>query len=177
MSDSFLGEIKMVGFNIAPSGWAFCDGKLIPIVQNTALYSLLGNVYGGDGVNNFALPDLQGRVPLHFGAGPGLSARAQGQTGGSANATLGVSQLPVHNHTPMGVSGFDAASPENHTWGTLEGGREPAPGYYSGDPNVTMNSAALDPAGSGSPNPHNNLQPYLAVNFVIATAGIYPTRE
>jgi len=175
--DPFLGEIRMIGFNFAPNGWAFCNGQVIQIVQNTALYSLLGNIYGGNGTTTFCLPNLQGRVPMHFGTGPGLTARQRSQTGGSATATLSINQLPIHNHTPMGAVGNDAAGPDGTTWGTLEAGREPPPAYYDGTPNVTMNPNAMEEAGSQSPNPHNNLQPYLAVNFVIATSGLYPTRD
>jgi microcystin-dependent protein len=179
MSDPFIGEIKMVGFNYAPYGWAFCNGQLVPIVQNTALFSLLGTVYGGDGKTNFALPNLQGRVPVHSGssAGQGLSRRDPGQTGGCPTVALSLAQLPAHSHLPMGVTGNDAASPENNTWGTLPGGRVPSPAYQSAAPNVTMNGGALDPAGSATPSPHNNMQPYLAVNFIIAMSGIYPVRE
>lgn len=177
MSDPFIGEIKMVGFNFAPYGWAFCNGQLMPIVQNTALFSLLGTYYGGDGTSTFALPNLQGRVPIGFGNGPGLTPRTLAQTGGAAAVTLNTSQTPVHSHTAMGTTGNDASSPAGHTWGSLSGGRTPPPAYQDGNPNVTMTSAALDPAGSGSPAAHNNMQPYLAVNFIIATMGIYPVRE
>lgn len=175
MSDPFLGEIKMVGFNYAPYGWAFCNGQLLAIVQNTALYSLLGITYGGDGKTNFALPNLQGRIPLHFGAGPGLTSRTQGQTGGCPTVTLTSMQMPVHSHIPTGTSGNEAVSPENNTWGAFPAGRTPTPAYQSNPPNVTMNAGALDSAGSGGP--HNNMQPYLAVNFIIAMAGIYPVRD
>jgi microcystin-dependent protein len=176
MSDPFIGEIKMVGFNFAPYGWAFCNGQVIPIQQNTALYSLLGTTYGGDGKTNFALPNLQGRAPLHFGSGPGLAPRSLGQTGGCPSVTLSLAQLPAHSHVPQATSGNDAPSPEGHTWGTLPSGRESAPAYQSAAPNVTMNAGALDPAGSAAPT-HNNMQPYLAVNFIIAMQGIYPVRD
>jgi microcystin-dependent protein len=175
--DPFLGEIRMVGFSFAPSGWAFCNGQVMQIVQNTALFSLLGTTYGGNGSTTYGLPDLQGRIPIHFGSGPGLTTRNRGQTGGSATATLGSSQLPAHSHTPMGADGYDAAGPDGNTWGTLEGGREPTPAYNNGNPDVTMHSDAVLESGSPSPNPHNNLQPYLAVNFVIATSGLYPARD
>jgi microcystin-dependent protein len=174
MMDPFIGEIKMVGFSFAPMGWAFCNGQVLPIVQNTALFSLLGTTYGGDGKTTFALPNLQGRAPLHPGSGPGLTPRSLGQTGGAPNVTLGTGQMPVHNHTAMGVSGYDATSPANNTWGTAGAGRTPPPAYVDGNPNVTMSQAALDPTGSGLA--HNNMQPYLAVNFIIAITGLYPVR-
>ncbi len=182
MSDPFIGEIRMVGFNYAPYGWAFCNGQLIPIPQNTALFAILGNVYGGDGKTNFALPNFQGRVPVHSGysAGQGLTLRTPGQTGGCPTVTLTTNQMPVHNHIPVAVPGNDSASPQDHTWGTIPAGREDSPAYYNGTANmVTMNTGAIGSAGGGTNpavSPHNNMQPYLAVNFVIATMGIFPPR-
>jgi microcystin-dependent protein len=176
MSDPFIGEIKMVGFNFAPYGWAFCDGQVMQIVQNTALYSLLGTTYGGNGTTNFNLPNLQGRAPLHRGTGPGLTPRPQGNSGGAATVALTTNTMATHTHTPMAVIGSGSATPGNNTWGAMPG-RTPPPVYQSGNPDVTMNPAALDTAGNSSPSPHNNMQPYLAVNFVIATMGIYPVRE
>jgi microcystin-dependent protein len=176
MSDPFLGEIKMVGFNFAPYGWAFCNGQILQIVQNTALYSLLGTTYGGDGKTTFCLPDLRGRVPMHRGAGPGLTLRTQGASGGAAAVALTTNTSANHTHTPMAIQGNDASSPKNNTWGSMVG-RSVAPFYQNGTANVTMNSAALDPAGSASPAAHNNMQPYAVLNFVIATMGIYPVRD
>lgn len=175
MSDPFIGEIKMVGFSFAPYGWAFCNGQILSIQQNSALFALLGTTYGGDGKTTFGLPNLQGHVPIGFGAGPGLTPRTLGETDGSAAVTLNTSQMPLHSHTPLGTTGNDAASPEGHTWGTLAGGRTPPPAYQSGTPNVSMHPAAL--ASAGNNIPHNNLQPYLAVNFVIALQGIFPSRS
>jgi microcystin-dependent protein len=174
MSDPFIGEIKMVGFNFAPSGWAFCDGQVMQIVQNTALYSLLGTTYGGNGQTTFSLPNLQGRAPLHRGTGPGLTPRTQGQSGGATTVTLTTSTLATHAHAALGASGGGVTDPTGNTWGSLAG-RNPPPAYQSGNPNVTMSTAVLDTAGQNAP--HNNMQPYLAVNFVIATMGIYPVRE
>ncbi|MBN2387248.1 MAG: phage tail protein [Anaerolineales bacterium] len=176
MSDPFIGEIKMVGFTFAPSGWAFCNGQTISIQQNTALFSLLGTIYGGDGSTTFGLPNLQGRAPMHRGTGPGLTPRTQGNSGGAATVTLTANTMAPHTHTPMAVQGNNAASPKSNAWGSMVG-RTVSSFYQSGTANVTMSAAALDPAGSASPAPHNNLQPYLAVNFVIAMTGIYPVRE
>jgi microcystin-dependent protein len=177
MSDPFIGEIKMVGFTFAPYGWAFCNGQTISIQQNTALFSLLGTTYGGDGRTTFGLPNLQGGAPMHRGNGPSLTPRTQGNSGGVTTVTLNANTMANHTHAAMAVEGYDSATPENNTWGTLPGGREPANSYQSGTANVTMGAAALDPAGNASPAPHTNMQPYLAVNFVIATMGIYPVRE
>src|SRR5512139_3604600 len=110
MSDPFIGEIKMVGFNFAPLGWAFCNGQIMPIVQNTALFSLLGTLYGGDGKTTFGLPNLQGRVPIGFGNGTGLTPRTLAQTGGATTVTLNASQAPVHSHAAMGTTGNDVSS-------------------------------------------------------------------
>jgi microcystin-dependent protein len=174
MSDPFIGEIKIVGFNFAPYGWAFCNGQLLSIQQNTALFSLLGTTYGGDGRTNFGLPNLQGRVPVDAGSGPGLTPRTLGDSGGVTTVTLNASTMAPHTHVPMAVKSNNAASPKDNTWGA-EPGRSAASFYQNGTANVTMNAAALDPFGSG-PVAHNNMQSYLAVNFVIALQGIYPTR-
>ncbi len=176
MSDPFIGEIRMVGFTFAPYGWAYCNGQILSIAQNSALYSLLGTIYGGDGKTNFALPNLQGSVPIHFGTGPGLSQRTQGAASGAATVSLTTNTMVNHTHVPMAVQGNDAASPKDNTWSSMAG-RTVSPIYQSGAANVTMNSAALDPVGSASPAAHNNMQPYLAIGFVIALTGIYPTRD
>ena len=173
MSNPFVAEIRIFPFNFAPKGWAFCDGQLMPISQNTALFSLLGTTYGGDGKSNFALPNLQGSAPLQAGQGPGLSLYDLGETGGSDNVTLINSELPAHSHQANGVSGNGPTSPANNTWGTAAG-RTPPPTYFSGTPNVTMGNA-LSPAGGSLP--HNNMQPYLTLNFCIALQGIYPPRS
>lgn len=173
MSNPYLGEIRMVGFNFAPVGWAFCNGQLMSISQNTALFSLLGTTYGGNGTTTFALPDLRGRVPVHFGQGPGLSNYAQGQTGGVESLALLANQLPSHNHTVNCST----------TGGTQAG---PSGGYpavestgtsldYAVSSNNTMNPAMIGNAGSGLP--HENRQPFLCVNFIIALQGIFPSRN
>jgi microcystin-dependent protein len=171
--DPFVAEIRIVGFNFAPKGWAFCNGQLISIAQNTALFSLLGTTYGGNGTTNFALPNLQGNAPMHWGQGPGLSNRILGETGGSGSVTLLTTQMPAHNHSVMGSTASSAVTPNGNAWGPLPG-ITPPPIYQSATPDVPMNPAALGNAGGGQP--HNNMQPYLTLNFCIALQGIYPMR-
>lgn len=166
----------MVGFSFAPLGWAFCNGQTLTIAQNSALYAVLGITYGGDGRTTFALPNLQGRAPMHRGAGPGLTPRNQGTIGGAASVTLNTNTMASHSHTPMAVQGNNAASPKDDTWASMVG-RTPSPYFQSGTANVSMSPAALDPVGNASPLPHNNMQPYLPLNFIIATEGIFPVRE
>lgn len=173
--DPFLAEIRIFPFNFAPRGWATCDGQLMPISQNTALFSLLGTFYGGDGKSNFALPNLQGRSPLQPGQGPGLSLYFLGQTGGEDTVTLLQTEIPMHNHTVSAKTAGTAADPNGLLWGN-PGGR-PAPNFFAtaaGTPQ-NMNPSALSP--SGSSQPHNNLMPYLTMNFCIALQGIYPPRS
>ena len=174
MSDPFVAEIRIFPFNFAPKGWAFCNGQLLPISQNTALFSLLGTTYGGDGKSTFALPDLQGSVPLHPGQGAGLSLYDLGQQSGTESVTLLVSEIPVHTHTMM-------ASVENGTQGTLTAGitlaSSVAGSLYQDTVNsslVTMAPQALSAAGGSLP--HNNMMPYLTLNFCIAMQGIFPPR-
>ncbi len=173
MTDQFVGEIRLVGFNFAPTGWAQCNGQLLPISQNTALFSLLGTMYGGDGRSTFALPNFQGSTPLHRGQGAGLSNRIQGEMGGEPTVTLITSEMPVHTHQASGVAASGQTSPQNNVWGQLAG-RTPPPLYSSNNPDVTMNPLALSVVGSSLP--HNNLSPYLVLNFVIAMQGIFPSR-
>lgn len=172
MSDQFLAEIRIVPFNFPPKGWAFCNGQLMPLSQNTALFSLLGTVYGGDGKSTFALPDLQGRVPIQPGQGPGLDLYGLGQSGGSASVTLLESEIPAHNHTLMATP-FEAEDndPPGLVPAAIVGGRL----YDTSSTNqVQMSPNSLSPAGGSLP--HNNLQPYLVLNFIIALQGIYPQR-
>lgn len=174
MSSPFVGEIRMFGFNFAPTGWAFCNGQLLPISQNTALFSLLGTYYGGDGKSTFALPDLQGSAPLGQGQGPGLSDYVIGQQGGAANVTLIQTEMPAHNHQTQGISGSDQTAPNpQDTWGSLAG-RNPPPLYASGAANVQMGPFAIGITGSSFP--HNNYQPLLVLNFCIALQGVFPAR-
>jgi microcystin-dependent protein len=177
MSDPFVAEIRIVGFNFAPTGWAVCNGQLMPISQNTALFSLLGTTYGGDGKTTFALPDLQGSAPMHWGQGAGLSQRFIGETGGSDFVTLLTSEMPVHAHTFANASQATTAAgglqdPTNNIWSQLSG--RSAPPLYSSASDTSMSPLAY--GGAGSNLPHNNMQPYLTLNFVIALQGIFPPR-
>jgi microcystin-dependent protein len=172
--DPFVAEIRIFPFNFAPKGWAFCSGQIMPLSQNTALFSLLGTTYGGDGKSNFALPNLQGSAPMHPGQGPGLSLHYLGETGGSDTVTLLESEIPAHSHAIMASlqPGEDAAP------GPAEAlGRSVGASLYQTTtaPVVAMSSSALVPAGGGLP--HNNLMPYLTLNFCIALQGVYPPRS
>jgi microcystin-dependent protein len=174
MSNQFVGEIRIFAGNFAPTGWALCNGQLMSISQNTALFSLLGTQFGGDGKSNFGLPDLQGAVPMHQGQGPGLSERFIGETGGEPNVTLINTEMPMHSHQASGIAASDSTSPNPAVvWGSLAG-RNPPPLYQSGNTDVTMNPFALSVTGSSFP--HNNLQPLLVLNFIIALQGVFPAR-
>lgn len=171
--DPFLGEIRIFAGNFAPKGWALCQGQLLPIQSNTALFSLIGTYYGGDGKTNFALPDLQGRTPLHRGQGPGLTQRSVGESGGSATVTLTTPEMPAHTHAARGVSTSTVSDPTNAYW-SGRSGRGAAAYYASGSPNTLLAPQAIVPAGGSQP--HNNCSPYLAINYIIALSGIYPPR-
>ena len=170
MADPFVAEIRIFPFNFAPKGWAWCDGQLLPLSQNTALFSLLGTTYGGNGKSNFALPDLQGRAPMHPGQGPGLSLHDLGETGGSETVTLLESEIPAHSHT-LRADEDDSAffSPQGNFLAGLNQMYIPA-----GQPNTNLAPEALAPAGGDQP--HNNLQPYLTFYFCIALQGVFPPR-
>jgi len=173
--DPFVAEIRIFPFNFAPLGWAFCDGQLLPLSQNTALFSLLGTFYGGDGKSNFALPNLQGSSPMHAGQGPGLSVRDVGQTGGVDYVTLLESEIPAHNHSVNAKLAGTAADPNGLVWGN-PGGR-PAPNFFAtsvGTPQIMHPSSV---AVSGGSQPHNNLMPYLTLSFCIALQGVFPPRS
>jgi len=173
MSEPFIAEVRIFAGNFAPRGWAFCNGQLLPIAQNTALFSLVGTTYGGDGRTTFGLPDLQGRAPMHPGRGPGLTSRTLGQGGGTDTVQLSASQMPVHTHTPRATS--DTAleeSPTGKTWAQ----NKTEPLYRNaGDLNTDLNSTAIENSGAGSS--HNNMQPYLTLNYIIAIQGTYPSRS
>lgn len=176
MADPFVAEIRIFPFNFAPKGWAFCDGQLLPISQNTALFSLLGTVYGGDGKSTFALPDLQGSAPMHPGQGQGLSLFDLGQIGGSETITLLQSEMPAHTHG-VGRALNDAGNsitPVNSVWAQSAAGRGGAALYKDGSPTGPVNNQSLNLAGGGLP--HNNMQPYLTLNFCIALQGVFPAR-
>jgi microcystin-dependent protein len=172
MSEPYLGEIRMVGFNFAPQGWALCNGQLLAISQNTALFSLLGTYYGGDGITNFALPNLQSRVAIHQGQGAGLSPYVIGQQGGTENVTLNSQQMPSHNHlvNTVAAQGSQTRPVNNLLAATASNTYAPAPSDGS-----TLNPVAVGNAGGNQPHP--NVQPYLCVNFIIALQGIYPPRN
>jgi len=175
--DPFLGEIKIFAGTFAPSGWAFCNGQILSIPQNTALFSLLGTTYGGDGKTTFGLPNLQGRAPLDAGQGPGLANRPLGSSGGQAAVTLTSNQMPAHTHTAAGYNASgDQNSPVGNVWAISRSGKSPQ-SMYSTNPGsgAQMNANILAPAGGNQP--HNNMPPYLALNFIIALVGIYPTRD
>jgi len=176
MADPFVAEIRIFPFNFAPRGWAWCDGQLMPLSQNTALFSLLGTTYGGDGKSTFALPDLQGRAPMYWDQGPGLSLHDIGETGGSETVTLLESEIPAHSHAMMAQTnpGQVNAPSAAVTLARSQGGSA----YVPGSPTpalVNMADQTLTPAGGDQP--HNNLQPYLTFYFNIALQGVFPPRS
>jgi len=171
MSEPFLAEIKMVGFNFAPRGWSFCDGQILPINQNQSLYSLLGTVYGGDGRTSFALPDLRGRTPIHFN-----SPHPQGQKSGEETNTLSANQMPAHTHV-LQASDSDATQPGPTGYLLAKPSLASGVVYSETDQaqDVSLGGSAIANAGGGQG--HNNLQPYLAVYFCIALQGLFPSRN
>jgi len=178
MSNPFLAEIRMFTGNFAPKGWAQCNGQLLPISQNTALFSLLGTFYGGDGKSTFALPNLQGSAPMNPGQGPGLSLHDLGETGGESAVTLLQTEMPAHSHAANCLStAGDSNAPNGNTWaataGTGRGGGPP--NYSTAGPTTPMSAVAT--SVSGGSQPHNNMSPYLAVTFIIALQGVFPPRS
>lgn len=172
MSDPFVAEIRIFPFNFPPTGWAFCNGQLMPISQNTALFSLLGTTYGGDGKSTFALPDMQGNAPMQPGQGQGLSLRDLGEMSGVESVTLLTSEIPVHTHSWMANNApATLNAPDNgRSIARSSGGTA----YKVTNPDAQMAFQAVAPAGGGLP--HNNMQPYLTLNFCIALQGIFPQR-
>ena len=168
MSQPYVGEIRIVGFNFAPVGWAFCDGSLLPISQNTVLFDLIGTTYGGDGVNTFALPDLRDRVPVHQGTGFTI-----GQSAGETTVTLTTQQLPAHTHTAQGAAGGPEGNPVGQTWG--DQGQGGAAVYGAPGAPIAMSAQALTQAGGGQP--HSNQSPYLGLNFIISLLGVFPSQN
>lgn len=174
MSEPFVGEIRMFAGNFAPRGWAFCDGQLLAVSQNDALFSLLGTIYGGDGRTTFGLPDLRGRIPLHQGTGPGLSSRRLGSKGGAENITLTTNQLASHTHD---LNANKAAATTSAPQGKVVAASDGATvGMLYGQP-ATVNMASNAIVNTGGSQPHTNLMPTLCLHFIIALFGIYPSRH
>lgn len=172
MADPFVAEIRIFPGNFAPTGWATCDGQLLPISQNTALFSLLGTMYGGNGLSTFALPDLKGRSPMHHGQGPGLSVRDIGESSGSETVTLLMSETPVHSHSLKAVG--DVGDVNTPTGNSIS--RSAGASVYGTTGSVTpMSPQAIGISGSGFP--HNNRQPLLTLTFIIALQGVFPPRQ
>ncbi|MDQ1731679.1 MAG: hypothetical protein QOK10_1838 [Pseudonocardiales bacterium] len=176
MTDAFLAEIRMFSGNFAPAGWALCNGQLMPIAQNSALFALIGTTYGGNGTVTFALPNLQGSVPLQPGQGQGLSPRTAGEVGGSTTVNLSSQELPVHTHrAAVRTTSGNSTRPGGAVWATAAYGRQTERVYASGQaPNALM--SPLSSTFIGGNQPHNNMPPYLAVTFIIALQGIFPMR-
>ncbi len=180
MSEPFIAEIRIFAGNFAPRSWAFCNGQLLPVSQNTALFSLIGTTYGGDGRTTTALPNMQGRAPMHPGRGPGLTSRRLGQRTGVEQVTLSEAQMPNHTHSVSADAeaggtfggGADTQSPIGaHLGNTVAAGEF----FATGNPDVSMSSNALN--NTGGSQPHNNMQPFLAINYIIALQGLYPSRS
>jgi microcystin-dependent protein len=171
MAEAFLSEIRIFGFNFAPKSWAFCNGQILAIAQNQALFSLLGTTYGGNGVTTFALPNLQARVPMHFGQGPGLSPYVLGQTGGTTSVTLTGQQMPAHVHGLRASNDAASANAPSDTVVLASQANTYTP--------VTSNITTMAPAelGSEGGQPHDNVQPYLGLNFCMCIAGVFPSRN
>ena len=172
--EPFVGEIKMFAGNFAPRGFALCDGQLLQIAQNTVLFSLFGTFYGGDGRTTFGLPDLRGRLPVHMGNGPGLTNRPIGQKSGSETATISTSQMPAHTHTMFasGDSGSDSR-PE----GNVTASNTPIDIYFDTPPATTNMNASAIVGTSGGGSVHNNLMPFLCINFIVSLTGLFPSRN
>lgn len=171
MAQPYIGEIRMFAGSFAPAGWAMCDGSLYPIAENDALFTLVGTTFGGDGQETFGVPDLRGRVPIHMGTGPGLSGKTLGEMAGTETVTLTVNQLPAHKHTPLALSsGGTQTSPLNGFWAAS------GQSQYSSAalPATAMHATASSPTGGSQA--HENMVPYLAVNFIISLYGRYPSQ-
>ncbi len=170
--DGYIGEVRLFAGNFAPRGWAFCSGQILSIAQNTALFSILGTTYGGNGQTTFALPDLRGRVPLGPGQGPGLQNYTPGQMGGETEHTLIQGEMPAHTHAAAAASGGGTAGvPGGHVWA----GSTSRDSIYAATADTTMAPSAV--ATAGGSQPHNNLQPFTAINYIICLEGIFPSRN
>jgi len=172
MSSPFVGQIAIVGFNFAPVGWAFCDGTLLPISEYETLFNLIGTTFGGDGQTTFALPDLRGRVPVHVGQGSGLQSYQIGESFGVETVTLNVNQIPSHTHafSPGASSAEETTNRPNNAYPS-------AGGYYSTSPTTGVTMPAPTVANAGGSQPHTNIQPYLALNFIISLFGVFPSQN
>ena len=175
--EPFIGQIQPFAFNFAPKGWVMCNGQLMAISQNAAMFSLLGTMYGGNGTTNFQLPNLQSRVPVHAGIGSTGTQYVQGATGGTENVTLTLSQLPLHNHAFVGTSqlAITQKPAAGDSLATSKSGGNPGDNFYGTGALTALNpNSVLNVGGSGN---HTNIQPYLVINWCIATTGIYPSRN
>lgn len=170
--EPFLGQIQAFGFNFAPRGWAKCDGQLLPISQYSALFSLLGTIYGGDGRTTFALPDLRGRSPIHYGNGPGLTTRPIGQRSGQENVTLTTSQIPAHNH-PTNIAVSTESGEENSSNLFIANNQ----GGFNEESSTNQNLGGVTSGLTGGTQSHNNMPPYIVLNYCIALQGIFPSRS
>ncbi|WP_411502275.1 phage tail protein [Brevibacillus centrosporus] len=178
--DPYIGEIRIFAGNFEPANWAFCNGQLLAIRNYTALFSIIGVQYGGDGVNTFALPDLRGRAPIHQGQGPGLTPRTIGEEVGSPTATLNVNQIPAHTHMPQAVNEYgNTNNPDGAVWAkAAQQGKfvkKDTPLYSNAAPDSSMDPRITATTGMGLP--HNNMQPYLGINFIICLQGVFPSRS
>lgn len=174
MAQPYIGEIRMFGGTFAPNGWSFCNGASMSIAQNDALYNLIGTTYGGDGINTFNLPNLQGRLPIHQGQGAGLQNYPIGQQGGAETVTLTAAQLPQHSHTALGsATGAPATNPAAATWGNNGLQNNSFGPGTSANNQMSPQSISMN---TGNNQPHDNLQPYLVISFIIALNGVYPSQ-
>jgi microcystin-dependent protein len=174
--DPYVGEIRLFAGNYAPQGWAFCQGQELTVISNQVLYSIIGNMYGGVANSTFNLPELRGCVPMHWGTGNGLTKRTLGQTGGESTVTLTEDQMPNHDHEPNCETTANETSPQGAVWAmTPKVGRGYGPNAYSANETVQMNAQTFGATGGGQS--HNNMQPYVAINFIIALEGMYPPKS
>lgn len=171
--DPYIGEIRLFAGSYAPMGWAFCNGQTLNVQQNTVLYSVIGNTFGGNPGSTFNLPDLRGRVPIHQGEGQGLTQRNYATSGGNSTVSLTLDQIPNHTHTINSQSAANEISPAGTVW--ANGPRTSTDNFYSNTPDIPMNAMAATPAGGNQP--HNNMQPYLVINYIIALEGVYPLKQ
>lgn len=178
MADPYLGEIRIFAGSYEPNGWAFCNGQLLPISRYSALFSILGVQYGGNGTSNFALPNLQASVPIGLGNGPGLSPRFMGDTGGATNVQLAITDMPAHTHLPMGYAeNGSTSSPQGNNWAQWsEVNRQGVTRINLFNPTADTRMSPLAISASGSGQAHNNMQPFLALNFIICLNGVFPPR-